>query len=434
MKKFLVLILLAFTVTAQAQMACVSLFETPYETLNARLTKRYPRLEFMTKDPRGFIKEIQERYKEQRLKDPAHALEFDYSDVAMPMVEYSAKHLETKISETTILISETKMMLEEVSSLRILKKRILEKQVKEYEAAEQFYKALANEARFYLAQNKVSYQKSIEFLYYFSRAYGHFETRKLPFMTRFYLGIDRAFQGYKQLPIEKEFARYQERKFEIFQRKSAVNGFVISEKSYLEALQHPEVKAPTEELKAIIVPLYDAIGREFLMRYMPTEISVVGVTHESIEADGFKRPSGDFWMHDIRHESARQQEIKSFMEKNDMTLEQWHKFSSLQEKWYLEYKKHLGLIQDKELKEAIELSTFNYFHDRGYPFVPSVWKNRKSMHVYYGLVLMLTLSGQGTGFKNVRLNTKIASDWLDKFFEARLAEEAEGLSQILNDK
>lgn len=419
---------------AQAQMACVSLFETPYETLNARLTKRYPRLEFMTKDPRGFVKDIQKRYKEQRAKDPMRPLEFDYSDVAIPMVEYSAKHLETKVSEMTLLISETKTQLTKISSLRVLKKRILEKQLKEYEVAGQFYKALAKEAHFYLLQNKVSYQKSIEFLYYFSRAYGHFETRKLPFMTRFYLGIDRVFQGYKQLPIEQEFARYRARKFEIFQRKSAVNGFVISEKSYLEALQHPDVKAPTHELKAIIVPLYDAIGREFLMRYMPTEISVVGVTHESIEADGFKRPSGDFWMHDIRHESARQEEIKSFMNKHDMSLEQWHKFSSLQEKWYLEYKKHLGLIQDKDLKEAIELSMFNYFHDRGYPFVPSVWKTRKSMHVYYGLVLMLTLSGQGTGFKNVRSNSKKAVEWLDQFFGARLAEEAEGLSQILNDK
>lgn len=434
MKNFLVFIILAFTVTAQAQMACVSLFETPYETLNARLTKRYPRLEFMTKNPRGFIENIQKRYREQRAKDSNHALEFDYSDVAMPMVEYSSKHLETKINEVVTLAKQAKAELAKVSSLRVLKKRILEKQVREYEVAEQFYKALASEAHFYIAQNHVSYQKSIEFLYYFSRAYGHFETRKLPFMTRFYLGIDRAFQGYKQLPIEKEFARYKQRKFEIFQKKSMVNGFVISEKSYLEALQHPDVKAPTEDLKAIIVPLCDAIGREFLMRYMSTEISVVGVAHESIEADGFKRPSGDFWMHDIRHESARQQEIKSFMSKHDMSLEQWHKFSSLQEKWYLEYKKHLGLIQDQDLKEAIELSTFNFFHDRGYPFVPSTWKSRKNMHVYYGLVLMLTLSGQGTGFKNVRSNTQKATEWLDQFFGTRLAEEAEGLTKILQSK
>ena len=220
------------------------------------------------------------------------------------------------------------------------------------------------------------------------------------------------------------------KKMKIFQKKSSVTGFNIAQRPYLEALQHPKFQTNSNELSAIIVPINISIDRDILMRMLPTSISIVGITTEMFDADGFTRPTGDFWMHDIRHESARLLEIKKFIESREITNTEWQEFSRLQEGWYLEYQQEIEKIQDPDLKEAVDLLMFNYFHDRGYPLVPSVWESRSDMYIYYGLVFILTISGQGTGFKNVISNSNKASKWLDDFWKKRAPEEVNFFEKI----
>jgi hypothetical protein len=231
------------------------------------------------------------------------------------------------------------------------------------------------------------------------------------------LSIDNRLQGYKQLPIDREYALYRERKFMFFQMSSTVRTFKAVEQSFAKAFSNPHF------LERIVVPINDVIDRDILYALVPSSIDLEGLTYDPIAADGFLRPSGHFMNHDRRHNSVKTVERLRYIQSKNPTIAQMRLIMELQDKWDLELQQAIAKIQDPDLREAVDLTAFNWHHDRGYPYTPSVWLETKKNAVIYALDFTLILSGQGTRFKNVMKNTKSANAWLDDFWVERLPDE-----------
>jgi len=69
------------------------------------------------------------------------------------------------------------------------------------------------------------------------------------------------------------------------------------------------------------------------MRLMPKSIEIVGVTAQPIMADGFLRPGGDFWMHDVRHSSVKLQKRQRYIERHQLGEAQMRALDAKAEEW-----------------------------------------------------------------------------------------------------
>jgi hypothetical protein len=156
----------------------------------------------------------------------------------------------------------------------------------------------------------------------------------------------------------------------------------------------------------------------------------VGVTPKPIQADGFLRPSSDFWIHDLRHESAKFHKKKIYLENNKIDPRNEKKLNDQLDHWYLELDNAALKIQDPELKSAVELLTFNFYHDRGYPIAPSTFINADVKAVHFGLLVLLKASKVGVDFKNPVKNLKAAEKWLKDYWLAKLPEEKKFLTDM----
>ena len=128
-------------------------------------------------------------------------------------------------------------------------------------------------------------------------------------------------------------------------------------------------------------------------------------------------------MHDLRHESAKFSELDAYKAQFDITEEQFQKLNKLQDIWFYDLQKKMALIPDENLRAAVSLNSFNFHHDRGFPLIPSVWRSRPSDKIVYALLAVLTVSGQGVGYKNALKNTKKSMEWLTDFWKSHEVEE-----------
>lgn len=359
--------------------------------LNERLTNKFPRLAFVNKNPDLFIKEMQARFEAKKKQDPTRAYEFDYSEIGMPLVKDMAEWLTSKIND-------------------------LGNETKEQKVARQYLSDLRAEAQTYLNSNQVSYKALIEFSYFYSRAIGHFDTRPQRPLMRLFLFIDRSINGYKQLSITKEYDLYKNRQFNVFQKRSVTKNFRSAEVPFQDLFKQ-------DHLDTIWVPTNESVNREIFMRLMSKNINLIGVTSDPILADGVLRPGGDFFNHDVRHESFKYYERGVYIKRHKLNEQQIQKLSEKSEEWYLEFKAELAKVQDPDFRNAIYHLAFNFHHDAGFPLVPSVYIYRVKDHAARNLYYMMELSGQGAGFKEPLKNLKLADQWLTQFWQARLMEE-----------
>ena len=360
---------------------------------------------------------------------PENPYGFNYNEIGLPAVQYAQFNLQQKLNE----IRQTRLQMEDkFKKSNFLTPLLRSRQggsILELKIAEKYFSELLLEADVILKLNNISYQQTIEYTYYFSRAFGHFENRTDKLSTRIFLQVDRFFQGYQQLSMAKEYSLFQNRKFEIFQKKSAIEGFRVAEKQFASAFSDQNF------LQTVFVPSAVPIERDVLMRLMSKEINIIGLTAESVEADGFKRPSGDFWMHDIRHESSKNFETEIYRGRFDFSEIQLHELDRLQDQWYYELTQEINLIADSNLREAVDLMAFNFHHDRGFPLIPSLWTRRQRSQDYisFALIFQLEISGQTANYKSIIKNTLKARKWLDHFWQNREASEQNVLTQYRNE-
>jgi hypothetical protein len=388
--------------------------------LNRRLSERFPRLSFVLKDPDAFTNEMQKRFAEQRLKFPDKPYQFDYSEIGIPIVKDMRVSIGARISELEEIQKQLQEAAQNPSLLARLKSKFGKYDLREIDTAIQYLKDLRKEAESYLAKDRISYQDTIEFASFYSRVIGHFQQRQSGVFARNFLRIDQYLDAYKPLSIEDEYAMYKNRDFSPFQRsiRLGAGGYRVPGDRYAQAITDPS------HLNVVLVPTNDELDYDVLLRLMSRkQISLVGVTHEPILADGFLRPGGDFWNHDLRHESAKYSEKINYMQAHRVDPVRERALDRLTDEWYFQLEKSIARISDKDLREATRLLAFNFHHDRGFPMIPSVYLGWKRDGVSHALYAAMKVSGQGVSFGKPLQNFAKADRWLRAFWKEHQAEE-----------
>lgn len=423
MKKLIILNISAFVTiillshSALASDNCRSVVLPESHIIDKYMAEKYPELKFVIEDTSKFQLEIESRFEAQKLIDPKNPHGFSFKEVAIPTVEYAVSGIATKLKSLDSFKTKLQGLINSKNPWNKLFRKKIQRKLLELEIAEKYLIDLKAEGQKYLSENQITYRQSVEFLYFFSRAIGHFDARQFPFFSRMFLAVDRHLQGYEQYSMQTEYDLYKNRQFSVFQKESPVAGFKEAAKSFELAF------ADKNRLGTIFVPSHVSIDRDILIRLMNKNVNIIGVTVDPIAADGFLRPSGDFWIHDVRHESAKYQKREDYILHKQPTDEQILSLDKLQEKWMIELHQNMSKIENPHLKEAVSLMIFNYHHDRGYPMIPSTWINGKHNFVMHGLMTMLVVSGQGVGYWFPVTNTLKARTWINNFWLERLSEE-----------
>jgi hypothetical protein len=239
---------------------------------------------------------------------------------------------------------------------------------------------------------------------------------------------DDLLNGYKQLPIEQEYALYQRREFRVFQKQSFIpGGFRDSEVPFEAAF------GDKDRLNMICLPSNAEVDRSFFMRLLSRNIYLIGVTKTPILADGILRPSGRFATHDIRHSAGQYAKQLDYLKKSGLSRKNFQTMHGLMDQWLVEMNFGISAIRDPALKEAVELQAFNFNHDRGFPLIPSVYLDTKFDNVSLILYYFQKTSGEGVPFDQPMKNLKRADEWLRKFWQGRLSEERTKLDFLLSE-
>jgi len=390
--------------------------------LNRQLAKKYPELAPILKSPTRFTKTMEARFAAQKKLTPRSPLTFDFSELGMPVARTMAGKLDKKISEHQRAITKMRDKMPK-NRARLLRRRNLGKRIAERQKGIEYLKELKAELAGVGAKGKVSYQQIVELAYFYSRAVGHFDRTKINLRDRLLLPADSKIQGYKQLSIEKELAMYRGRQFSLFQNKSAYKGVERFAKPFENAFTGSGGK-----LGLLVIPTTLELGTDIFLRLLGHDIFILGVTDQPIAADGFVRPGGEFWMHDMRHSTSVFGKGETYLKNNRVAPAKRQKLQERMDKWNLELTKAVAQVPDKQLRSAIKLFVFNYHHDRGLPMVPSSYTGRSPGPTHMFLYRMLRISKQRRGYKNPGRTFKQAYTWLQDFWLPKLGEERALLS------
>lgn len=416
MSLILFLFLLCFNVFAGD---CDVYFRSPteltaYQAVNARLSKKYPVLKVVLEDPEVFIKDIEGRFNAQKIITPERPYGFDYSELGLPALEKMTTEIKLKISEFEKSIEELQT---QTGLFAFIKAPFRSKKIADYEMASELLKDIDGEIATYLQKGSVDYQGLYEVSYFYSRAIGHFDLKTMNLRDKLMLYIDRYLQGYKQLKITEEYQLFKERKFSVFQKSSPVEGFQNASLTFEQAFFNKD------KIEMMVLPTTEELGPDIFSRLVSYNIFPISMTSVPVAADGFVRPGGDFWMHDIRHSSAIFAERKDYEVMHNLTAAQVQELRAKSDLWKSELDQARKAIEDKELKYAVGFFMFNFHHDRGFPMLPSSYVDDHLNHVPFLLYYMLKISKQPTGFKNPHKTMNSAYQWLQDFWLQRLEQE-----------
>jgi hypothetical protein len=388
--------------------------------LNNKLSEKFPDLKIILKDPDEFIATMENRFNAQKLLTPENPYLFDYTEVALPVFKKMDKGIADRLEELKAI--QEKLKTEGIFSS--LKKKYPEDELK---TSIKYLEELKQEISAKISAGKVNYKDTVELSYFYGPVMGHFDTREMSFLNRTMLKLDRHIEGHKQMPIETEYNAFKNRDFHLFQegQVSGSSGYVAAQDPFTDAFKDKN------KLQTLIVPNDDQLDCDIFMRLMSREkINIVGVTPKPIMADGFLRPSHDFWIHDLRHESAKFHKKKLYLENNKITPENEKKVNDQLDQWYVELDHAVAKIKDPNLKDAIDMLIFNFYHDRGYPIAPSSFINADLNNVHFGLLGLLKLSKTGVTFKNPISNLKAAEKWLKEYWIEKIPEEERFLKEV----
>ncbi len=160
---------------------------------------------------------------------------------------------------------------------------------------------------------------------------------------------------------------YRRNRFELFPERSSSSGYRDSEDAFHRAFEN------TEKLELVLIPTNTYFDRDIFQRMMPYHIHFLGLTDMPVLSEGFLRPGGKFFIHDVRHESARAFEKFRYLEHYRLTQKQQDAMISKMDQWQLELNARIAEVQNSDLKHAIVFFAFNQHHDRGWPLLPSTY-------------------------------------------------------------
>ncbi len=375
--------------------------DTAYRAINERLLAKYPQYHSVLADPRAYVLKMEQSFQRQKSLTPDTPYRFDFSELGIPTLGTMERDLVGKISQVTL-------------------KRAIEtdpKKIAEYDKNLELLKLIQIEIRGYLEKGQVTYESLYLVSHFYSRAVGQFDAEELSFLDRSFLEVDRYFQGHKLGSAEEEFKKYMDRKLVLFDAPSPVPGFRDAEVAFETAFRN------SDRLEMIFIPTTDHLDADIFSRLVPYDIYFMGVTTRAVPADGFVRPGGDFWVHDLRHSSAIFHKRALYREKYHVTPRQEEELQRRSDLWRQELNQEIQNIPDREVRSAARLLMFNHHHDRGYPVLPSSYSKETVDQVPFGLYYMLKVSGQPVNFSRAQKNFPEAYEWLRSFWLKRLHEE-----------
>lgn len=391
--------------------------EDPTQILNKRMSQRYPALSYFLKDPNDFFIKMEDRFIQQKLKHPHDPYNFDFTEGSLSVLSWMQVQLEALLDKSFRSIATHNTENQKISE------SLIQDILNQERFAIELKRDVDNNLKAIQEGQSVSYRKMAELSYFFSRCTGQRKDRDLNLFHRVGLEFDRWVNGVTPLSSLQEYLEYRQGKKITFQKPSGHKGFRDSETVYLKQIYD------TEKLNFITLFVHQPIDRDIFYRLFPTKFFLRGKTTEPILADGFLRPDFDFDIHDDRHSSGiayewdlyrRRTQLKDFQEEN---------LRKKMDSWLLQFDQKLFAVEDEDLKQAIVLVSFNYHHDRGYPFVPSSGMQIRQNFLIYPLYFMMKVSGQGVDFSNPIQHIPEAQNWIEKFWEPLMPQELEILNQ-----
>lgn len=398
--------------------------EANYRERNAILAKRYASLDFVFKDPEAFVKTMKDRFEQQKSITPEDPRLFNFPEAAPTMKEIRVDLEKFRLDLVTELQT-AKSSLAHKASMRILGDR--SKKVETISKVLQYVKNVQRDIDLMVESNNYPYRDTVYTLYYYSRIRGFFQFKELNNYYQVAKYIDMVMHGYRRLNIEGELRLYETKGSPILQVRSGKisHEFRVAELPFRDAFERKDT------LEYVIIPSVYALGSSAFMHVLPHKIHFLGATNTPVEADGFNRPGGLFWMHDVRHEADRYMKVNAYRKAQNLTPKQEETLALMQQKWQAEYLVMKNQIADANLKAAVEHYHFYTHHDVGVPLTPSMFLNHheSGMAVYYTFLWHKSNAKQDPGYTKWLETTRKAQQVLTQFWTERMPLEKQLLQK-----
>lgn len=124
----------------------------------------------------------------------------------------------------------------------------------------------------------------------------------------------------------------------------------------------------------IIIPTFANLSATDLMKVRGVPIRFVGLSKDFIYVDEFEQSPEEFLMHDINHSYRMSEEDDKYMEKNNMSRDE---FLAKQNAFIKEYLPTIKIAEkdnekSKEIKKIKKIILFEIFHEDAKPFLPEI--------------------------------------------------------------
>ncbi|GEM_PF-6100037 len=386
-----------------------------YRHRNDVLSKRYPKLAFVFNDPELFINTMKERFEQQKKLTPEDPRLFNFPEAAATMHEIK-EDLGLFRAELINQLQFHKKSLRNQIAHSLLNKR--SSPVETINKVLRYVGKVERDIQHMVDSNTYPYRDTIYTLYYYSRIRGFFQFKELNTYYQISKYLDMNMHGYRRLDIDAELRLYKVKDSPIVQVRSGkiATEFRLAELPFRRAFERKDT------LEYVIIPSVQALGSSAFLHVLPHNLHFLGATNTPVAADGFKRPGGLFWMHDVRHEADRYMKINAYRKAQNLSKKQDEQMTLLMHQWQAEFLNMKNSIQDHNLKAAVEHYHFYTHHDVGVPMIPSMFLNHhmNGVKVYYAFLLHKKWSGQGPEYKQWVQTTRQAQKVLTKFWEDRL--------------
>lgn len=396
---------------------------TNYKNRNEILSKRYPQLDFVFKDPEAFVQTMKSRFEAQKKITPEDPRLFDFPEAASTMKEIRTD-LEQFRMEISSEYAKSVNGAKNIISV-ILRKKQTEK-IQTLRKMMDYIDKLHGDIDGMISSNKYPYRDTVYSLYYYSRVRGFYQFKELNIYHQITKYIDMHMHGYRPLNIKQEMNLFETKGSPIVQVRSTIaKEFRMAELPFKDAFER------RDSLEYVIIPSVYALGSSAFMHVLPHKIHFLGATNTPIKADGFDRPGGLFWMHDVRHEADRYMKYNAYKKAQGLSDKQMETMSYMMQKWHAEFLEMKNSVTDKNLKESLDHYHFYTHHDIGFPLIPSMFLNhhRRGIKVYYAFLFHKHWAKENVKFNDWFKVTEKTQKVLEQFWRERLPQEKEFLKR-----
>lgn len=406
--------------SAKAQLPTMNreALEGNYSKRNEILVKRYPQLEFVFRDPEGFVKTMQSRFEAQKKITPEDPRMFNFPEAKVTMQEIRVD-LEKFRQELTVELQTQKETFRNRLSHLVLHRRATK--VETLTKTLKYINKLQTDIDRMVTADHFPYRDTVYTLYFYSRVRGLFQFKELGTYYQVAKYIDMWMHGFRRLNVDQEIRLYEAKNNPLLQVRSGkiAQEFRTAELPFKDAFER------VDKLEYVIIPSVYALGSSAFMHVLPHKIHFIGATNTPIHADGFSRPGGLFWMHDVRHEADRYMKVNAYRKAQNLTARQEETLSLYTHQWHADFLNMKNAVSNADVKAALDHYHFYTHHDVGVPLIPSMFLNhhRDGLSVYYAFLFHKKAAGQTPNFNKWLASTQQAQKLLEQFWTERLAQE-----------